>query len=275
VVVLDGNELSPSQPRRHGSITARTLWGDLACQLGGEEAYALVAKADEDGTSPGKAVLKQLFDGYAPCVILMDEMVAYARQFESGRTYPGGTFDSVLSFIQALTEAAAASPRTAVLASLPESNLEVGGEQGKRALESLEKYFGRIEAIWKPVATEEAFEIVRRRLFGTLTDTTARDAVCRAFADLYHQHTDRFPSDAGEARYLQRLKDAYPIHPEVFERLYEDWASLEKFQRTRGVLRLMALVIHRLWSDDNRDLLILPGSLPASCLDAPSPSQPR
>jgi predicted AAA+ superfamily ATPase len=180
----------------------------------------------------GQPVSGPLFD-FAPCVILMDEMVAYARQFESGRTYPGGSFESVLSFIQALTEAAA-SPRTAVLASLPESNLEVGGEQGKRALESLEKYFGRIEAIWKPVATEEAFEIVRRRLFGTLTDTAARGAVCRAFADLYRQHPDRFPSDTGEARYLQRLKDAYPIHPEVFERLYEDWASLEKFQRTRG-----------------------------------------
>jgi len=262
VVVLDGNELSPSQPRQHGAVTARTLWGDLACQLGGEEGYALLSGADQDGTSPGKAVLKQLFETYAPCVILMDEMVAYARQFEAGRSYPGGTFESVLSFIQALTEAAAASPRTVVLASLPESNVEVAGEQGKHALESLEKFFGRIEAIWKPVATEEAFEIVRRRLFGQDVDAQARDTVCRAFAELYRQHPDRFPSDAGEAGYLRRLRDAYPIHPEVFERLYEDWSSLQKFQRTRGVLRLMAQVIHRLWSDDNRDLLILPGSLP-------------
>jgi uncharacterized protein len=262
VVVLDGNELSPSQPRRHDGIEARTLWGELACQLGGEEAYALVAESDRDGTSPGKAVLKTLFERYSPCLILMDEMVAYVRQFEPGRSYAGGSFDAVLSFIQALTESVSASPRTVLLASLPESKLEVGGDRGARALEALEKYFGRIEAIWKPVATEEAFEIVRRRLFSQQMDTAARDAVCRAFAELYRQHPDQFPSAASEAGYLRRLQDAYPIHPEVFERLYEDWASLERFQRTRGVLRLMAQVIHRLWQDDSRDLLILPGALP-------------
>ena len=55
---------------------------------------------------------------------------------------------------------------------------------------------------------------------------------------------------------------AYPIHPEVFDRLYEDWTTIDGFQRTRGVLKLMAKVIYRLWKDDNKDLMILPGSLP-------------
>ena len=55
---------------------------------------------------------------------------------------------------------------------------------------------------------------------------------------------------------------AYPIHPEVFDRLYEDWSSLDNFQRTRGVLKLMAKAIHRLWKDGNNDALIMPGSLP-------------
>ena len=55
---------------------------------------------------------------------------------------------------------------------------------------------------------------------------------------------------------------AYPIHPEVFDRLYEDWSTLDSFQRTRGVLKLMAKVIYRLWNDGNNDLLIMPGSLP-------------
>jgi predicted AAA+ superfamily ATPase len=56
--------------------------------------------------------------------------------------------------------------------------------------------------------------------------------------------------------------DAYPIHPEVFDRLYQDWTTIDGFQRTRGVLKLMAKVIYRLWKDDNKDLLIMPGSLP-------------
>ena len=48
----------------------------------------------------------------------------------------------------------------------------------------------------------------------------------------------------------------------MFDRLYEDWSTIDGFQRTRGVLKLMAKVISRLWKADNKDFLILPGSLP-------------
>jgi predicted AAA+ superfamily ATPase len=266
VAILDGNAFSASQPRKHGNVTTNTLWGELAWQLGGEAAYEMLAQADQDGTSPGKEVLAAIFTKYSPCVILMDETVAYIRQFEESKSYKGGTFESNLSFMQALTEAISQVPTTILLASLPESDLEVGGAWGKHTLNCIEKIFGRMEAIWKPVATLEGFEIVRRRLFSTVSDTNARDEVCRAFAELYTQNKGQFPTETVESSYLDRLKGSYPIHPEIFERLYEDWSTLEKFQRTRGVLRLMAMVIHRLWSDGNHDYLIMPGSLP---LNAP------
>ncbi len=130
------------------------------------------------------------------------------------------------------------------------------------ALRALEKTFGRIQALWKPVATEEAFEIVRRRLFEPVRDGKARDAVCRAFADAYIAEGAKLPTETQEGRYYDRLVQAYPIHPEVFDRLYEDWTTIDGFQRTRGVLKLMAKVIYCLWKDDNKDLMILPGSLP-------------
>jgi predicted AAA+ superfamily ATPase len=126
----------------------------------------------------------------------------------------------------------------------------------------LEKYFGRVESVWKPVAAEEAFEIVRRRLFDTVGDPAQVQATARAFGALYRQHPTKFPADAQEARYEERIAHAYPIHPEVFDRLYEDWSTLDKFQRTRGVLQYMAIVIHRLWNSNDRDPLIMPGSLP-------------
>jgi predicted AAA+ superfamily ATPase len=44
------------------------------------------------------------------------------------------------------------------------------------------------------------------------------------------------PSETHEGRYYDRLLQAYPIHPEVFDRLYEDWTTIDGFQRTRGVL---------------------------------------
>lgn len=262
VVVLDGNQLAPNMPKKRGRILVHTMWGELAWQLGKEAAYAQVKAADESGTSPGKEVLAQLLAAYAPCVILMDELVAYIRQFEEGKTYSGGTYDSNISFIQALTESLKAVPTAILLASLPESDKEAGSQRGINALRTLEHYFARIQALWKPVATEEAFEIVRRRLFANINDPQAAEAVSRAYADFYLGHSADLPQETQESRYFERLKQAYPIHPEVFVRLYEDWSTLDNFQRTRGVLKLMAKVIYRLWKDGNNDLLIMPGSLP-------------
>lgn len=262
LVVLDGVRSSPNQPFVRDGREIRTLWGDLAWQLGGEDGYALVADADASGTSPGKAVLSDLLSRFAPCVVLVDELVAYIRQFEEGKTLTGGTYDANLSFVQALTEALKTVPTAVMLASLPESEKEAGSQRGVRALATLSHYFGRVHALWKPVAAEEAFEIVRRRLFEEIRDQAATDAACRAFTDLYLENPDDFPAEVREARYLERLRRAYPIHPEIFDRLYTDWSSLENFQRTRGVLKLMAKVIHRLWKDNDKDPFIMPGSLP-------------
>jgi predicted AAA+ superfamily ATPase len=262
IVVLDGNALSPNQPKLRDGQAVRTIWGELAWQLGGLRSYEQVRGADESGTSPGKDVLAELLAAHAPCVILVDELVRYVAQFEEGRVLAGGSFDSNLSFVQALTEALKAVPNALMLASLPESDREAGSQRGIKALQSLAHYFGRVQALWKPVATEEAFEIVRRRLFADIADKRAVENACRAFAELYVANPTDFPHETQQARYLGRLLQAYPIHPEVFDRLYEDWSSLDNFQRTRGVLKLMAKVIHRLWKDGNNDLLVMPGSLP-------------
>jgi len=267
VAVLDGIKSSPNQPFVRDGHAIRTLWGDLAWQLGKAEGYALVADADTSGTSPGKAVLETLLGRYAPCVILIDELVAYVRQFDESKTLTGGSFDSNLSFIQALTEALKAVPTAVLLASLPESDKEAGSQRGVKALAALAHYFGRIQALWKPVGSEEAFEIVRRRLFTNISDKLAAESVCRAFADYYTANSGDFPHETQQSRYFDRLMHAYPIHPEVFDRLYEDWSSLDNFQRTRGVLKLMAKVIHRLWKDNDKDPLIMPGSFPLQDAD--------
>ena len=262
VAVLDGNAHAPGQPWQHGRQRIHTLWGELAWQLGGEEALALLKAADTTGTSPGKELLRDLLALHAPCVVLIDELVAYIRQFFEGQQLSGGSYDSNLSFVNALTEACKLVPNALLLASLPESEIEAGSQRGVAVLRALEKVFGRVQALWKPVATEEAFEIVRRRLFEPIRDERTRTAVCRAFADAYIAEGAKLPSETQEARYFERLRQAYPIHPEVFDRLYEDWTTIDGFQRTRGVLKLMAKVIYRLWKDDNKDLMILPGSLP-------------
>lgn len=264
--VLVGYELSPGQARpKPDGCLVHTLWGELAWQLLGREGYALVAEADRQGVSPGSDMLVELFQQAAPCLILIDEWVVFARQLYGIAGLPAGSFDANLSFAQALTEAAKASPRTLVVATIPASDAETGGEGGREAATRLKNIFGRVESPWRPADAEEGFEIVRRRIFQPITDPAlfvARDAVAKTFAHLYQSQPQEFPESCREAAYEQRIKASYPIHPELFDRLYSDWSSLEKFQRTRGVLRLMAAVVHALWQQNDTSTLILPALIP-------------
>jgi predicted AAA+ superfamily ATPase len=274
-VVLVGNKISPGNPvRKPDGTVVRTLWGELAWQLGGAKAFARIAKDDEHATSPGDA-LRELFVAYSPCLVLVDEWVAYARQLHDASDLPAGSFETQFSFAQALTESAKLAGNCLLVVSLPASDtagsphtqaddVEVGGIRGRDALDRLRNVVGRVESSWRPATAEEGFEIVRRRLFQPLGGEMfkQRDLTARAFAELYRAQAGEFPPECRGGDYEKRIQAAYPIHPEIFDRLYTDWSTLVKFQRTRGVLRLMAAVIHSLWEKGDRSPLILPSTIP-------------
>jgi predicted AAA+ superfamily ATPase len=275
-VVLVGNKISPGNPvTKPDGTVVRTLWGELAYQLGGKKAFARIKADDEKATNPGD-VLRELFKEYGPCLILIDEWVAYARQLHDQSDLPAGGFETQFTFAQALTESAKLAGNCLLVISLPASDtsgsphtqsddVEVGGIRGREALDRLRNVVGRVESSWRPATAEEGFEIVRRRLFEPLAGPDAfkqRDVTARAFAELYRSQAAEFPPECKGGDYEKRIKAAYPIHPEIFDRLYADWSTLVKFQRTRGVLRLMATVIHSLWEKGDRNPLILPSTIP-------------
>ena len=260
--VLVGTALDPARPIEYSDATVHTLWGEMAYQLGGVKAYQMVETADKKGVSPNSNTIHELLDAFGPCLIIIDELVAYARNIYKVDGLPSGSFDSVMTFIQALTEAMRRSSDSMLLVSIPASDIEVGGEAGREALERFSHIIGRIESVWKPVSALESFEIVRRRLFSDVQDHASLDAVVDAFSRMYRSASGEFPSGIAERDYLERMKAAYPIHPELFDRLYHDWSTLERFQRTRGVLRFMAAVIHELWTSGDQALMILPGTVP-------------
>lgn len=263
--VLVGTKISPGQPSKKPDGTlVHTLWGEIAWQLGGKEGYAMVAEDDRRATNPGDA-LKEVFNHYGPCLILIDEWVAYARQLHEGSNLPAGTFDTQFTFAQALSESAKTARNALLVVSIPASDNEIGGTWGQQALSRLKNAIGRVESSWRPASQDEGFEIVRRRLFEPITEKSkfvARDAVARAFVEMYGSQHNEFPNECREGEYERRIKQAYPIHPELFDRLYNDWSTLDKFQRTRGVLRLMATVIHSLWERQDGNLLIMPATIP-------------
>jgi len=275
-VVLVGNKISPGNPvKKDDGTLVHTLWGELAWQLGGRAAYDRVRADDEKATSPGD-VLRDLFNEYGPVLILIDEWVAYARQLHEQSVLPAGSFETHFTFAQALTESAKLAKHCLLVVSLPASDtggsphtqaddVEVGGRRGREALDRLRNAIGRVESSWRPASAEEGFEIVRRRLFEPLVEQSqfvARDTVAKAYFDLYRSQHQEFPPECRDSEYEGRLKAAYPIHPEVFDRLYTEWSTLVKFQRTRGVLRLMAAVIHSLWEKGDRNPLIQPANIP-------------
>jgi len=182
-VVLVGNRISPGNPvTKPDGTVVRTLWGELAWQLGyaaggvneAKKAFSRLAADDERATSPGD-VLRELFVTYGPCLILIDEWVAYARQLHDQSDLPAGSFETQFTFAQVLTESARLAKNCLLVISLPASDVsgsphapaddaEVGGQRGREALDRLRNVVGRLESSWRPASAEESFEIVRRRL---------------------------------------------------------------------------------------------------------------
>lgn len=270
-----GNEVSPGQPSvKPDSTTVHTLWGELAWQLGGAEGYAMVADSDRTATNPGSA-LRHMIERFSPCVILIDEWVAYARQLYDRDDLPGGSFDTQFTFAQALTEAVSQTPGALLLVSIPASDahqgedhgyneLETGGRHGLIALKRLENVVGRTAHQWQPATAHESFEIVRRRLFEEPDAESGRKIrkTARRFMEFYRANADDLPRTVRESSYEDRIRSSFPIHPELFDRLYEEWSTLERFQRTRGVLRLMSTVVRVLVEQGDESALITAGTVP-------------
>lgn len=259
IAVFSGTHKGPDQlMHTQGKRKIHTVWGYIAWRLGGWKAYNLIEESDRGCTNPGSDALKTILKNAGPCVILMDELVSFAKQMEGIR------YEALLAFFQSLTEAASAVKGALVVGSLPESKDEAGGEAGQVTLDRLEKLFGRKQSEWTPAQELETFEIVRRRLFESLDEDgeKARDAAIAAFAKMYRDNAGDFPPHTRERAYKEEMRHAYPIHPEVLKHFSESWSVLEKFQRTRGILKIMASAIYRLWREQNKDPFIMLGALP-------------
>jgi hypothetical protein len=229
-------------------LAGKTPWGVLAEALGD---YPLLEAHDRARRAPGKDLLHRLI-GDEPTLILMDELAEYVvRAKDFG--------DQVLAFLQELTEVVKVSPRCALVVTLPSS--APYGEEGERALQHLQRIFGRVEAIYTPVEGEEVYEVIRRRLFEAPPDPGEARRVAETYWGLYQRLGDDVPREAREPAYREKLQKAYPFHPELIDVLFERWSTFPTFQRTRGVLRFLAEVVADLYRKEHPAPLILPAHL--------------
>ena len=215
-----------------------TLWGALETQLAGRLARF-------DGlTSPGRDAIYELLAAKQPAIILMDELLEYMTKADGVRVEDSTLASQTLAFMQELTEAAATLERVALVITLPSSGMEHFGEGAERLYEQLQHVVGRVEKIYTPVQEHEIAHVIRHRLFSHVNKRRAREVVAD-FTD-YAEKESILPPGTEPSEYRNRFEASYPFQPEAIDVLYQRWGSYPNFQRTRGVLRLLSLVVHSL-----------------------------
>ncbi|MFQ5857874.1 MAG: ATP-binding protein [Anaerolineae bacterium] len=261
VSAIVGTQLNPSEGTRSDGLTRQTMWGEMAFQLGGRDAYRAIEPNDANRISPGKGDLRTLLKAYQPFVLLFDEILEYVVRARGVMVGDSSLAAQTLAFFQELTEAVASLDRGLMIVTLPSSELEDFGDAEQRNLAQLERVFQRIETIVTPVQGEEVYSIIRRRLFEPIRDEAAVREIADAYIQTYQHHKDELPPKARDIDYRRKLELAYPFHPDVIDILYEKWGTFSTFQRTRGVLRLLANVVEDLYQREQNLDLILPGDV--------------
>ncbi|MCS6884392.1 MAG: ATP-binding protein [Blastocatellia bacterium] len=265
VAILDGRGLDVRERRPERGIVIRTLWGELGYRLGQKEGYALMADADRERLAPGSEVLTEFLRHYQPFVILMDEVLEYLVKARSVKVGDSSLMEQTGTFLAALTAAVSTCSRGVLIASLPASSLEVpaeSSEAARRLFQYAKKVLGRLELIEVPVAQDEIFGVLRKRLFSDIGNERKREKAVDALQGYYNKYAHFFPKRLCSLEYKKRMLLAYPFHPVLIDLLYERWGLQPQFQRTRGILRLLALVLRHLWRHrPNSALLVQPHHL--------------
>jgi len=125
IAVFTNTTNDPSQGRKVDGITIRTLWGELAFQLGGKEAYEFIRINDEKQTAP-KGLFKKVLEKCKPALVLIDELADYCVSASAVKVESSNLSDQTISFIQELTESVSGTDNCVMIATLPASAQELG-----------------------------------------------------------------------------------------------------------------------------------------------------
>lgn len=247
-----------------GEPKRRTPWGDIAWQLGGPDSFALVQEHDEQGVVPGGELVQKLFTT-EPTLILMDEVLSFIRRArDAGEPYArlGKQF---YSYLDVLTREVAGARDIVLVVSLPTSEYEMT-QDDQAEFQRLDKLLGRLSKAVLLSEQMEIAEIVRRRLFEDPGEERYIRSIGREYGAWAATHREQLPGWFPFDQSARAFEATYPFHPSVLSVFERKWQSLPAFQRTRGILRLLALWVSRDYLDAFRsarkDPLIALGSAP-------------
>ena len=249
VAAIDGRDLDPEQGVYHADsgLTTYTLWGEIAYQIGGIQGYQLLQGSDKSGVSPGTSVLERLTGGQ-PTVIILDEIARYLRSAKAKQIGRSDLAKQVVAFLFSLMDLAAACDNLVLVYSLA-STADTFAEETAELQETM-RASARQERVLSPSTDTEIYNIVKQRVFATVSEAAAQKAASEYLA-AYRNCRVNLPDGCKDASYSKAIAQSYPFHPELFNLLTKKIASIPEFQKTRGALRLFAQVVRYLW--ENRD----------------------
>lgn len=229
----------------------RTLWGELAWQLGGEEGYALVAEQDRSGVVPQGDTLREII-GPQPTLLLLDDILSYIANTQAVAVRKSTLGRQTLTFLQRLVKAIAASPHAALIYTLPTGAQDGAGQQ--ELLDTLGAIGRRATTIHEPVRGKDVLHIVQQRLFAGLGDRSQHEQVAQTYADAsLHSALAEGLSHAEAQQQADQLRTgillSYPFHPALLNVIRERWSTLSSYHHTRGALRILATAVQTLWSE--------------------------
>jgi len=234
VIVIDGTSLDPKEV---------TLWGEMERQLTGK-----VEKLKGE-TSPGREKIRTLLANHQPVLILIDEVLEYITKASGVKVGNTNMSSQVLAFMQELTGTIATLDKSLLILTLPSSILEHYDEKAETLFQQLQKITGKMERVYTPVAEEEIADVIKRRLFSEVNEKEAKSTI-EEFIN-YSEKEKILPEGIEKATYREKFLKSFPFQPEVIDVLYKRWGSFPTFQRTRGVLRILALVVYSLKDSKN------------------------
>ena len=240
-------------------LRAKSLIGQLAWQLGGDQAFEDFRIYDRNLSSPGSEDLRRLL-GYGPCLILIDELVQWLDRIANSNS--PDRLQNVRTQFSSLAQAVEHSPNAALVITTPDPAADAYGDSTQLTLDmlnELDSILARVAYQALPTDIPDIPSILRRRLFSSVNEP-ARNLVSEAYATLWRRNRALITPPPPDKSVQQWFYDHYPIHPDSLAVIVQKIAANPNFQRTRGVLRLLGKTAHHLKSSELDDdaLLIHP-----------------
>ncbi len=255
IAAFDGENADPANGRMlENGVLAKTPWGELAHALADKQGFERIRASDEEHMAPGASTLRELF-GDQPTLILLDELSVYLRSVQSIAKARG----QLTAFLTRLFSAVESTPTAALVYTLAigkdNQATDAYSDENKfiaEAMAELEKVSARKATLLNPTRDRETVKVLRRRLFEAVDEARVEEVV-QAYRERWDLREELLPPEVGRPVTVEDFRASYPFHPAVLETLTKKTATLQSFQRVRGMLRLLGKTVAHLWEERPND----------------------